>query len=153
VGSAAEVFAIGLAGLRKEEEMARRLLVAAFMVTIMASPALAKGGPSGGSPKGGGSSIAVNQANPYLGGSVTFTTAYPSGTKNPVVSLECYQNGVAVFGQVGWPAGSYLLGGIESDWMTNGGSAYCDADLQTYDKNGAASVLATTGFTAAGAAG
>ena len=135
--------------------MARRLLVAAFMVAIMASPALAKGGPSGGSSKTSDPSIAVNQANPYLGEVVTYTVSYPSSDKNPRVQVMCYQGGVMVYGEAEAVGVPFTLGGGSSQWLTNGGPASCEADLYNLVWNGnqmqQVTMLASTYFDAAGA--
>jgi hypothetical protein len=129
--------------------MARRLLVAAFMVALMASPALAKGGPGGGQSKTSDPSIVLNQSNPYLGESVTFTTVYPSTVKNVSVALSCYQSGGIVYVELGWPQDTFTLGGVASTWLTNGGPASCTAVLQTSDHQGE-TVLASQPFDVSG---
>lgn len=66
---------------------------------------------------------------PTLGSSVTFATGYPNGTKNPWVSVLCYQDGAIVYGEGGKSADPFHLGGGSSDWLANGGGATCKAEL------------------------
>src|SRR5437868_5510 len=47
----------------------------AAALVLAAAPALAKGGPHADPT---GNSITLNQSDPHLGGSVTFTVAYPT---------------------------------------------------------------------------
>jgi hypothetical protein len=73
----------------------------------------------------------VAATQPALGQTVAFVTTYSaSAYKNPVVVLNCYQNGVVVWGYVGTPTDTYKLGGDGSPWLSNGGSASCVADLE-----------------------
>ena len=67
--------------------------------------------------------------DPRLGSKVTFASGYPTGTKNPWVSLTCYQDGAVAFGQGGSPKDVFHLGGGGSAWLTNGGAASCKAEL------------------------
>jgi hypothetical protein len=98
-------------------------------------------------------SISLNQSNPALGTYATFTTMYPSGTKNPRVQVECYQSGSLVYGDSGTPTYAFLLGAASSLWLANGGPANCEADLlNVYYQGGQQQVvpLASTTFNAAG---
>lgn len=73
---------------------------------------------------------ATAQPAPALGQSVAFATTYPNTTKNPSIEVDCYQNGVLVWGRVGAVSDGYLLGGAWSPWVDNGGSAQCVAMLE-----------------------
>ena len=59
-------------------------------------------------------SISLNQSNPALGSSVTFTTVYPNSTKNPRIDVQCYQNGVLVYAEAGSVDHVFVLGGYAS---------------------------------------
>ena len=48
-------------------------------------------------PTGG---AAPQNYTPSLGTSVKFLTTVPSGAKNPSVEVDCYQNGVLVWGTI-----------------------------------------------------
>ena len=101
--------------------------IAAFgMVSANAAPPSAVT-PSIAFASGSGFSSTVS---PSLGSSVAFATVYPSTTKNPSVEVNCYQNGVLVWGRVGAPGDTVLLGGGWSPWVVNGGSAQCTATLE-----------------------
>jgi hypothetical protein len=115
----------------------------------------ASGGQSGAT-----SWITLSQVNgstasvqPSLGGTVAFSTGYPSNTKNPRIEVLCYQSGALAYGEAGAVTDTFLLGGGGSIWLTNGGSASCTANLfyfgshaghQTYNQ------LATMSFSAGG---
>lgn len=75
------------------------------------------------------SSIVLDQPNPTLGDTVTFTTTYPKGWRNPRLQVDCEQQGVTVWSYSTTPDGAVLLGGASSDWLTSGGPASCRADL------------------------
>lgn len=66
---------------------------------------------------------------PSLGSAVKFSTGYSTGTKNPWVSVTCYQDGNMVYGQGGAPSSEFTLGGASSDWLRAGGAASCHAEL------------------------
>lgn len=88
---------------------------------------------------------------PWLGASVAFLTAYPNGTKNPSIRVNCYQNGVLVWGTLGATTDTYQLGGATSAWALNGGSATCTSDLiSVVWKGGVETIttLASYGFVA-----
>jgi hypothetical protein len=95
-------------------------------------------------------SIALTPGDPSLSESVTFVTTYPKATKSPAVEINCYQNSVLVWGQVGLVTDSYKLGGDSSPWLTNGGTATCFSNLDSITfKAGVETktVLATMSFT------
>ena len=115
----------------------RRLALASGVVVailgVAAVPASAKPTNSGTTS----ASIALNPGDPSIGQSVSFITTYPKTVKNPVVEVNCYQNGTLVWGQVGSVTGSYKLGGDSSPWLNNGGGpANCEADLLSQVWNG-----------------
>lgn len=109
-------------------------VVAAFaLIAIPATVFAAKGG--GGSTTApwialaSVSGQAVAAAEPRVGSVVRFATGYPTGTKNPWVSLTCYQDGALVYGEGGMPSSDFVLGGATSDWAATGGAATCRAEL------------------------
>ena len=90
---------------------------------------------------------------PTLGSSVKFNAGYPNTTKNPWVSLNCYQGGTLVYGEGGSPSSTFSLGGGSSVWLATGGAATCTAELgDLYWKGGHEyyTYLATTSFSAGG---
>ena len=133
------------------------MLVCAWIL-VVAGPVLAsKGGNgngAGGSSQQSDPSLALNQSDPHLGGTVTFTSVYPKGTKNPRIQVECYQGGVLVYAEAGAYDFTFTLGGGSSQWVNNGGAAYCDAELYSLVWNGnnmqQVTWLAAIGFDAAG---
>jgi hypothetical protein len=136
----------------------KKLIVAIVLATcigILALPATAGGRK--GNITGGTSTINLESYSDLkLGGYVGFETNAVglAGWEYPMVSLSCYQGSTLVYVDLGKPSQELLLGGSSSTWLANGGSAYCDAELDAYGwKGGQESVrtLATMGgFTAAG---
>lgn len=141
---------------RRGGRVAGALISAAILFALVALPAgtFARGGASGSS----GAFIALSTiggsaatTKPMLGNSVGFATGYPSGTKNPWISLTCTENGATVYGEGGGPTHQFVLGGASSNWWTVGGTASCTAELgDLYWKGGHEyyTYLATTSFTA-----
>lgn len=76
-----------------------------------------------------GDSSALAASDPHLGSSVRFATGYPGNTRNPWVSLTCYQDSTLVYGEGGSPKNEFSLGGASSVWLANGGAATCKAEL------------------------
>ena len=68
-------------------------------------------------------------AEPSLGSAVKFATGYATSTKNPWVSVYCYQDGTLVYAEGNNPSADYVLGGASSAWKDNGGAATCRAEL------------------------
>ena len=66
---------------------------------------------------------------PALGSSVNFGATFPRGTKNPWVSLTCYQEGTFVYAEGGNPSQTFTLGGASSPWLSSPGPASCTAEL------------------------
>jgi hypothetical protein len=96
----------------------------------------------------GGSAAA---AQPNLGSDVRFNSGYSTNTKNPWVSVSCYQGGTLVYGEGGSPTSDFVLGGAASAWLSAGGAATCRAELgDLYWKGGHQyyTYLAHTDFTA-----
>ena len=109
------------------------VLVAAFAVPVTSSAG--RGGGSGTPAEPWialatvDGEVATSSSQPRLGSQVSFAAGYPTRTKNPWVSLVCYQDGVLVYGQGGSPASEFYLGAASSVWVTNGGAATCKAEL------------------------
>jgi hypothetical protein len=81
--------------------------------------------------------ISLNQTDPHLGDYVNFTVSYNEKKNASVaVSITCSQNGTPVFVDLAFtgPGQSpyIFLGGLSSPWVTNGGSADCEAHLASY---------------------
>ena len=97
-------------------------------------------------------------AQPRVGSQVTFTVQ--TSASEPWVSVACYQNGVAVYGQYwGFWAGyspsaltdTMAAGGVFTLGPTafwSGGQASCVATLYTFSKSHKQNTLATLPFTA-----
>ena len=69
-----------------------------------------------------------------LGSAVTFKTVV-NGVNNPeypMIYLECRQNGVVVYEKLDNPNEAFILGGVSSQWKSNGGPATCKAYLYSY---------------------
>ena len=101
------------------------------VAALSATPSLAAKGGKGkpGTASSTGSSIAVNEAAPHLGGQVTFTATYPDQVKYPRIAVRCYQDGVMTYAEAGTYDHVFLLGGAGSDWLRAGGPASCTAEL------------------------
>src|SRR5262245_22301027 len=99
-------------------------------------------------------SVASATVYPRLGDAVTFTTTYPDGLNRywMYINVLCYQgeDHILVFAQSGKPDSSFQLGGTNSPWRVNGGSATCVADLFYWSNGGKYTVLASTDFDVAG---
>ncbi len=133
-------------------------MAAILAVGLVAGTAFAgKGGGTTATPwialasVDGNTSAALPQ--PSLGSSVGFAAGYPKNTKNPWVSLSCYQDGTLVYGEGGKVDHTFVLGGGSSLWLSVGGSATCTAEFgDLYWKGGYEyyTYLATTSFSAGG---
>lgn len=63
-------------------------------------------------------------------GLISFEVTGTEGLNNPRIWVECYQDGVRVYGEGGSPSFTWKLGGDMSDWVLNGGGpADCTARL------------------------
>jgi hypothetical protein len=125
----------------------RKLVVATATVAVFAllvSPALAGKGGNGNGKGGGGNTtaatagITLNDPDPHLGEWVTFSVTLPPlpGWADPRIQIMCHQSGVLTYGEAGPFDQPFLLGGGSSEWLTNGGSADCLADLYYWSYNG-----------------
>lgn len=120
-------------------------------VVILGAAALSAGGvdaargQKGGGQTGGGTpSIVLNQTDPHLGDSVTFTTS--GGAR---INVTCYGLGLNVLYAADQAVGTaFLLGGSSSYWLSLGGSADCYAWLYNRTQT---NFVAWTTFTAGGA--
>ena len=108
----------------------------------------------GGNPKTATvSSVTLDQSDPHLGTTVTFTVSVPSSVKAPRVSVTCSQGTSLVYGEAGAFDHAFLLGGASSVWLQVGGAAECAVDLFYWDYVGQHQVyvwLASTAFSAGG---
>ena len=136
--------------------MKSRAIVATLLVALaFGLPGLAKAAkPSKPSPAASSASIALNEADPHLGGYVTFATSYGNMKGEPRIQVRCYQNGSMGYAEAGGVSFAFLLGGSNSAWKTGGGAAQCTAELFELVWNGNSmqqyTALATTSFNAAG---
>lgn len=135
------------------------LLWSLAVASILAVPATAFAARGGGTSTPAWIALAsvsgqsVVAAQPSLGASVRFAAGYATSTKNPWVSVTCYQGGVLVYGEGGKPSADFVLGGATSDWAATGGPASCRAELgDLYWKGGHQyyTYLANTNFDAGG---
>ena len=135
------------------------LLSSLAIAAILVIPATAFAAKGGGTPAPAWIALAtvsgqsVAAAQPNLGSAVKFAAGYASSTKNPWVSVICYQGGALVYGDGGSPSADFVLGGASSQWVTNGGAATCRAELgDLYWKGGHQyyTYLANTSFDAGG---
>ena len=135
--------------MRKKTALHSLLVVAAVAVmgvaVVGASPALAaRGGKNGGSTTPTTASIRLDQADPHLGGWVTFTTS--GGSR---IAVACYQGGLNMVYSADQATGTaFLLGGTSSKWRSTGGGALCYAWL--YSRDLSKGFLASTSFNAGG---
>ena len=137
-----------------------RIIAVVGVMALLAIPASTLAAKGGGSTTvtpwialatAGGGALAA--AEPRLGSSVKFASGYSTNTKNPWVSLTCYQDGNVVYGQGGKPSADFSLGGASSVWLEVGGAATCRAELgDLYWKGGRQyyTYLAHTNFDAGG---
>jgi hypothetical protein len=129
--------------------MRRYTMIAGMSLALMLMVGSAWAGKPGPSSA---SAIAPAQTSMSLGSTVTFSVSYPQSVKYPRVQVLCYQNSGLVYGEAGTYDHAFVLGGASSKWVTNGGSASCEADLYYFSvKNGVEvyNQLAATRFKAA----
>jgi hypothetical protein len=127
-----------------------------FLSTAALAAALVAtwGGTAGAAVTTGAPAIHIDQANPHLGDTVTFTVSVPKQIKNPRIQVSCFKGTTMGWSTAGSVTESFKLGGDSSLWKTLGGDASCEAILyywinkpnqpQTFVS------LATTTFAAAG---
>jgi hypothetical protein len=117
------------AGNRAKVGLVSSLAIAAILVVPATAFAAKSGGTAPFIRLATTDGAAVAAAQPRLGSSVRFATGYPTGTKNPWVSVTCYQGSAMVYGEGNSPSADFILGGASSQWVTNGGAASCHAEL------------------------
>ena len=100
------------------------------------------------------SSIKLNETDPHLGGTITFTTTSPKSVKSPRIAVRCFQNEEMTYAEAGTYNHAFLLGGGWSKWLEVGGPASCTAELFYFIWHGSNPQeyyhLAWTSFAAAG---
>jgi len=104
----------------------QRAAIGAMVATILVGAAVTAAATGGRDPVD--PTIVLNQ-NPHLGELVDFTTTYPKTVKEPRIVVNCVQDGVLVWGEVGTVDWVFKLGGDSSQWVDNGGAASCMATL------------------------
>jgi hypothetical protein len=124
--------------------VAMTAIVALLAAAIVTADSASAGKGGGGKPGGGGASITLNQADPHLGDWVTFTTS-GSGSN---IQVACYWGLDLVWESKQRVGSAFLLGGTNSRWLSDGGSADCYAWLIGRDMN---RIYASTRFAAGGA--
>jgi hypothetical protein len=108
-----------------------------LIVGLVFVPGLADAGkPPKKSATTSTSSITLNQADPHLGGPVSFAVTYADSVKSPRVAVRCYQNGTLGYAEAGPYDTTFTLGGSGSDWKTAGGPAQCSGELFYFVWNG-----------------
>jgi|SRR5215831_12839005 len=131
------------------------LSLAAAAVAIAALPALAARSSSSISlvvPAAAATAGTTSTSGAHYGQQVTFSVS-TSATSYPWVDTKCSQNGTVVYEQWAGFFSSYngsdmfTLGPTQ---LWSGGAASCTATLVSFDKNGKASTLASTGFSVSG---
>jgi hypothetical protein len=124
----------GLVAPRRGSPAKVGFMSAVAIAALIAVPATTFAAKGGGTTSAAWISLAngvgaAAAAQPRLGSDVKFSTGYPSTTKNPWVSVMCYQGSTLVYGEGGRPSADFVLGGASSSWVTNGGAATCHAEL------------------------
>ena len=129
-------------------------VVVAMVVTGALAVAPAHASDSKSSSSTTASSIALSNADPSFGGTVSFAVTYPSMKWIPAISVTCTQNGQQVYMNVNTQ--------LESNWTqftlwswswaaSGGGAANCVSSLYYYTTQGKTVTgivyLATTSFT------
>ena len=104
-----------------------------------------KGGPKATAP-----TLSLNQTDPHLGDSVTFSYTVPNGANSARIQLVCYQGSAGVYGADQAASTAFLLGGYGSAWLSDGAPATCHAVLYQ-NGGGGYQFFASTDFAAAGA--
>jgi hypothetical protein len=120
--------------MSKSKILRGAVLLGAVVVIAAAAVSASPTAAARGGKKGGGQTppptttpiITLNQTDPHLGDTVTFTV-------NMGTSIEVYCIGSSIYDllfDVTQPVGtSFLLGGTNSIWLSRGGGANCRAIL------------------------
>jgi hypothetical protein len=109
-------------------------IAVAIALGVVASPAA--DAAKGGKPRAAAvvASITLNQANPSLGDTVSFSYTLDPTIDDARIQVVCSQNGMVVYGEAMAAAGnSFTLGGAWSPWLMSGGAADCVATLYSWD--------------------
>ena len=141
--------------------MLRRAVAAGFAAALTVVCAFSTLAPPAAAAPGGKpttteppASIVLNESEPRLGGTVTFTLTYSKRIKGARYAVRCYQDGRMTYAEARAEGEALLLGGGGSEWLTNGGAASCTAELFYFVWNGTNPQeyhsLAWTSFEAAG---
>jgi hypothetical protein len=146
----------------------KKMLVAAasLIVGAMLCVSAASAAPSGGSSlqlvvlgQASVAGTAASSTQARYGNQVTFNIK--TSASQPWVSVACYQNGLAVYGQYWGFWSGYSVDAITNAMAVGGvftlgptalwssGAASCTAKLSTFSKTGKESVLSTLPFTVA----
>lgn len=126
---------------------AAALLTAIVVAVVPATAQAGKPAPAAGA------SITLNESDPHLGGTVSFTTVYDSRIKSPRVEVRCTQQGEVVYADAAAVGTVFTLGSVWSPWVERGGAASCTATLYHFTYKGVQQsivVHARTAFDAAG---
>ncbi len=136
--------------------MKRSILSAALALGLLGAITLAAAtNAEAKKPVSGSSTASISLASPLapkLGDWVTFNYSYSGTISSPRIEIDCYQNGVMTFASAAPADQAQQLGGGSSQWLTNGGSATCNAILYYWDFHPTQTFLwlAQTSFNAAG---
>jgi hypothetical protein len=139
---------------RRMNWSATRVLMVACSALVLALLGAADGA-RGGKRLSEPPSIAVQQPDPHLGGTVTFTVTYPREVRYPRVAVRCFgADDSLIYAEAGAYDHAFLLGGAGSDWLRQGGAAHCTGELFYFSSKGSQAQevrsLAWTDFDAAG---
>ena len=127
----------------------RRSIFAALIAALLIS------GTALAVPPAPSGTLTITSLDAQFGGAVTFsaTTDNLKGYQYPLVYLACYQGATLVYGQLGLPTETFILGGGSSDWWTSPGPADCEATLYAYPGFHAGDIVLLDGPLAFSAAG
>ncbi len=90
----------------------------------------------------------------YLGSTVSFSYTLAKHVKDPRIQVVCSQGEDVVWAAAQpAPGNSFLLGGLESDWLDNGGSASCVATLYRWQFHPSETMIVYASITFTAAAG
>lgn len=102
-----------------------------LLLAPLSSPTGVEAAKGGKNTSLSASTLTLNQTNPALGDSVTFSYSVPNGVNSPRIRMFCSQSdaGEFVFVTDGVADRSITLGGDGSWWLS--GPASCHAELYT----------------------
>lgn len=112
-------------------------VTAVVVVGLSGTASAAKGGKNAGAAAAVATISLAPGSQPWLGGTVTFTSVSPAGVKNPRISVRCFDAAQAVvFGETGTSDHVFVLGGGMSAWLMNPMAVRCSAELYEIVWNG-----------------